>query len=237
MVSLVDLFRYKEEVDIKHPKTGEIIKKVWIRILGDFDLNKAYKASRILSSEKRIALRNPDTDDYKDEVLGIAELSRVEQEDIIKTARLSNFISESSAIVKRSDLPKLEELALDADAPTLEELEKLDSAEKEEDEEYKKRVQDYISQKQLELEQELSKLSDSGILTLSQHEISNVLPFGVFMSELSDQKLLYGVFMDKACKEREFNSIEDIKNTPQTIKDQLLTVLEKLEMGQEDIKN
>lgn len=237
MASLVDLLRYKEEVDVKHPRTGQTIKKVWVRVLGDYDLNKAYKASRIVSSEKRAALRNPETDDYKDEVLGILELSRSEQEDVVKTARLSNFISEANAIVERPDLPKLEELSLDADAPTLEELEKLDAVENKEEEEHQKRVQEYINQKQIELDHELSKLSDEELIKLAQFEISNVLPFGIFMAELNDYKLLYGVFRDKLCKEREFDSIEDIKNTPQPIKDQLLEVLNKLELGQEEIKN
>lgn len=237
MASLVDLLRYKEEVEIRHPKTGEVLRKVWVRILGDFDLNKAYKASRIASNEKRAALRNPETEDYKDEVLGLIELSRMEQVEVIKTARLASFATEAQVAVDRPELPKLEEIALDPDGPSLEELEKLDKEEEEVETTYQSKIQEYIDTKQKELEDELEKKSDKEILELAQIEISNVIPFSIFMNELTDYKLLYGVFKDHACKEREFQSIEDVKNTPSSIKDQIIFAMNRLELGQTEIKN
>lgn len=237
MASLVDLLRYKEEVEIVHPKTQKPLKRVWVRVLGDYDLNKAYKASRIVSADKRISLRDITSEDYKDEVLGVIDLSREEQTDLVKSSRLGTFVTQAQVAVERPDLPKIEHIAIDGDAASLEELEKFDAEEAKLDTEYRNKIEEFVAQKQVELDAELAALSEEELLKLAQFEVSNILPFSAFMSELADQKLLYGTFKDKTCKEREFDSIEDVKNTPKELKDQLTVVLDRLELGQEEIKN
>lgn len=237
MVSLTDLFLYKKEVEILNPTTGKPVKKVWVRVLGDYDLNQAYKASRIASANKRKALRDPESDDYKDEVLGINDLPRETHIELIKTARMNNFISEAQSAVERPELPELEEIAVDPDAANLEDLEKLDSAEDKVEKLYKEKLQEYVDAKTLELTKTLEALPDNELLKLAQVEVSNVIPFSVFMEELSNYKVLFGTFQDKACKSHEFVSKEDYQNLPRPIKDQLITAISELEISGEDIKN
>ena len=237
MASLTDLFLYKKEIEIMNPATRKPVKKVWVRILGDFDLNRAYKEARIASATKRAALRNPDSADYKDEVLGVSELPRDEQIELIKTARISGFIAQAQSTVERPDLPELEEIAVDPDAAGLEDLEKLDSEEKEGDKSYSTKLQEFVDTKTLELMGELTILSDEELLKITQFEVSNIVPFSVFIEELNNYKGFLGTFQDKPCKIREFNDIEEYKNLPKAIKDQIVGAINELEITGEEIKN
>ena len=237
MASLTDLFLYKKEVEILNPLTQKPIKKVWVRILGDYDLNQAYKLSRIASANKRKALRDPESDDYKDEVLGVVDIPPEDQMDLIKTARTSNFISEAQSTIERPSLPELNEVAIDPDAVNLEELEKLDKAENETEKKYKEKLQEYVDAKVLELTKTLETLSKEELLKMAQLEVSNVIPFSVFMEELSNYKILFGTFQDKSCKVREFIDKEDYQNLPRPVKDQLIKAIAELEVSGEELKN
>lgn len=237
MASLIDLLLYKKEVEIINPINKKPIKKVWVRVLGDFDLNKAYKASRVASNKKRLALRDSTSEDYQDEVMGVADLTREEKEDLVRTARMSIFVSEAQVAVKRPDLPELEEVAVDPDAASLEELENLDKTENKVEDEYQKKLQEYVTDKVNELNAELKEMSDEKLLEVASFEISNVVPFSVFVSELNDQKIFYGTFKDKYCKDREFDNLMDVKNLPREIKDILVETISNLEIGYDEIKN
>lgn len=237
MANLTDLLLYKREVVVINPINKKPIKTVWIRVLGDHDLNRAYKLARIASSKKREALRNPMSEDYQDEVLGVADLTRAEKEDIIKTSKASIFTTEAQAVVEREELPKLEEVSIDPDAASLEDLETLDKKDKEVEEKYRKSLQEYVLTKTKELEVELQSKSEEEITELASYEISNIIPFSVFMNELMEQKIFFGTFRDKACKEREFDTIEDVKNLPKIIKDKLSDEMSSLEMSYDEIKN
>jgi hypothetical protein len=237
MASLLELLRYKKEIEVLHPITKKPIKKIWIRVLGDFDLSRAYKAARIASSKKRDALRDPMSEDYQDEVLGIDTFSYEEKLDLIKTSKLSNFTSEAQAHVVRPDAIKLEEISPDPDAASLEDLEKLDIEEISSEVEYREKIQAYIDSKLEELEGELKQKTIEEIDEQAKYEISNIVPFTVFLTEVSNYKILYGTFRDKSCSEPEFSSITDIKNLPKEIRDFIIEELNELELGTEEIKN
>jgi len=237
MASLADLLRYKKEISILAPDTTRVVKKIWIRVLGDLDLTISYKAARLASSAKRAALRDIESDDYKDEVLGVSDLSPQEQRDVIKTSRLSNIISEAMVAIERPELPKLEEVSIEPDAATLEELEIFDATEKKIDDGYQKKIEEYIQLKTDELEQQLLLLSAEELVIESQKEVSNLVPFSIFMTELNAQKAFYGTFQDQACKMREFESIEDFRQLPKSVQEQIIYEINTLEISGADIKN
>jgi hypothetical protein len=237
MASLADLFLYKKEIEIINPKTKKPLKKVWVRVLGDYDLNKAYKSSRIASANKRKALRDPETDDYKDEVMGVVDLPFEEQLELIKAGRSSGFIAEAQSNVERPDLPELEEIAVDPDAPNLENLEKLDNEEEKTEKLYKDKLQEYVDAKTLELTNTLEQLSKEEVLKMAMYEVSNIVPFSVFMDELNIYKAVFGTFQDKTCKIHEFDTREDYQNLPKEIKDQILSAIVELELSGDDVKN
>jgi hypothetical protein len=237
MVSLVDLFRYKKEIMITDPVTGRDVKKIWVRVLGDMDLNKAYKAARLASAAKRDALRNPETEDYKDEVLGVVELSPEEKREVIKTARLSNIISEAISATIRPELPKLEEVAVDPDAATLEELENLDKEEIKVEKEYQSKIDEYVTLRTQEIDIQLQSLSVEELDKQAMQEVSVLVPFALFMTELNVNKALYGTFQDKDCKTKEFETADDFRQLPKAIQDLIIDEINNLEIHGSEIKN
>lgn len=237
MASLADLLRYKDSMDIVHPRTKQVIATVWLRVLGDLDLTAAYRAARIASALKREALRNPESEDYKDEVLGAIDLTTEEQKNLIKTSKLSIIVSEATVAVERPELPKIEEIAVEPDAASLEELEKLDKAELETEKEYQDKLDTYIKERVEVLEAELDLLSKEELLELTRVEIANIVPFSLFITELNAQKVTLGTFNDEACKKRTFETVDDFKQMPKEIQEELISKMSQLEISGPEIKN
>jgi hypothetical protein len=237
MASLVDLLRYKKELEIVDPNTKKVLKKVWIRVLGDLDLQKSYKVARLASASKREALRNPETDDYKDEVLGVADLSREDQIDVVRTAKLSNIIAEATVAVVRPDLPELDEVAFEPDAASLEDLEKLDTAESKVEKDYQTKIDEYINLRTEELTATLELLSNEELLKMAMEQVSVLVPFSLFMSELNALKAFYGTFQDQACKVKEFENTDDFKQLPRDLQEFITYSINQLEISGADLKN
>src|ERR1044071_7065716 len=99
MATLDELFKYKEKVDIVHPKSGKVKASVWVRVLGDEDLKEAFRVSRIVSSQKRARLRDESSDEYKDEILTLAENTREDLEALVIAARENDIVNQAPVIV------------------------------------------------------------------------------------------------------------------------------------------
>lgn len=237
MASLADLLRYKDDVDIIDPRTGKVVSKIWLRVLGDMDLTIAYKEARLASAEKREALRNPETKDYKDEVLGVADLTIEEQKDVIRASKLASIVNEASLAVTRPELPKIEEVAVEPDAPSLEELENFDKLELSIEEEYGKKIDEYIAQKTEVLNAELEIMSEEDLLKSAQEEVSTIIPFSLFLTELNAQKIFLGAYNNKECTDKTFATLDEFKQLPKPVQDQLFAAMTNLEISGPTIKN
>jgi hypothetical protein len=236
-LNLADLLRYKEEIEIIDPRTGKGVSKIWLRVLGDLDLTIAYKEARLASANKRDALRDPESKDYKDEVLGVADLTIDEQKDIIKASRLSSIVNEASLAVDRPELPKIEEVAVEPDAPNLEELEKFDKLEMTIEEEYGKKIDEYIEQRTQILDAELDQMSEEEVLKTAQTEVTNIIPFSLFLTELNALKVFLGAYNNKDCTDKTFNTLDEFKQLPKTVQEQLIVAMNNLEISGPAIKN
>lgn len=236
MASLKDLLKYKEKVEIKN-QSGKTLKSVWIRLLGDEDLTRAYKLARVASTDKRAALTNPDTIDFKDEVAILGDFPRQDLIDVIKQSNQNKFTSEAFVKVNREEAIKLEDIAVEPDAPTLEEQELMDKKIQDQEDAYQKKIDEYVELRLSELAASLESKSDEEVLKMAQKEYSNILPLQTFMSELSAQKVFLGTFQDEACKTQEFESVHDFKNAHPYVKEQLVNAYNSLEISPDDIKN
>lgn len=236
MGTLSKLLRWNKEFTIKAPD-GSDLKKVWIRVIGDYDLQEAYKLARIASAEKRAKLRDVDSDDYKDQIAAFKDASEEECRSLIFAARENAWTSQALSIVVRPDEIKISEIAIDPDAPTLEEQERLDAENKKIDEEYQKLIKDYVDQKKIELEAELSKLDIDNLRLVAQTEATVLLPLTVFLNELIDQKVWRGIYEDKEMTIRGFDSVQDFREMKQELRNQLTQVYLELEEGLDDLKN
>src|SRR6185295_9691243 len=186
MGTLSELMRWKSELVLLTPD-GKELKKVYLRIIGDNDLQESYRLARVASAEKRKRLRDVDSVDFKDEVLSWNDATEDECKALIRAARENHWGSQAFSAVVRPDEAKISEVAIDPDAPTLEEQEKLDTINKEIDEKYAKDLEEYVATKRTELEAELDQLKIEDLRVLAQAETVVVLPLTVFMNELLDQ--------------------------------------------------
>lgn len=236
MVSLKDLLKFKSKVEIKGPD-GSVLKVVWLKILGDEDLSNAYRLARIASSDKRKKLRNPETPEYKDEIEVISELQRSDLEIIIRQSAQNRYQTESFVKINRDELPTIESVAIEPDAPSLEEQEKLDALLVAEESDYQKRLDEYVEERMTVLNSTLADKTDAEVLAMAKEEMVNVLPLQNFVSELTAQKIYRGTFQDANCSKREFDSVDDFKQAHPFIKEQLLTEYSKLEIAPDEIKN
>jgi len=231
MGTLSELLRWKKKVQLTDDTAA------WVRIIGDWDLQESYKLARIASAKKREALRNINSSDFQDEIQAFSDASKEECLSLIRAARSNQWVSEALSAVVRPDEVKLSEIAIDPDAPTLEEQEKLDAENTKIDLDYKKAIEDYSKQKELELESELNVLDLKDLQMLAQVEASTILPLTVFMNELQDQKIWRSVYDDEACKKRSFSSIEDFREMLAPFKEKLIQAYNELETGSESLKN
>jgi hypothetical protein len=236
MGKFADLLRWKKEVEIKDPQ-GNVIEHAYIRIIGDYDLQESFRLARIASTKRRAKLRDITSEEYEDEVsvLDAADLSQCVE--IITTARMSLFEAEAASATTVPDLPELEEVAIDPDAPTLEEQEKLDTRLAEVEAEYQKQLNEYIETKRQELIVEIGALSLEQAREMAKEEISNVLALGAFMDALNNERLWRATYVDKAFKERAFDSVEEFKNAASYIRTQLIEAYQQLEIGPDELKN
>lgn len=236
MAGLEDLLRYKKEVELKN-RSGKTVKKVWIRILGDEDLRDAFKFSRIVSAEKRARLRDKNSDTYKDEIRTLLDSTKAEKIELIVASKENQYANEAPVILSREELPKIEEIAVQPDAPTLEEQERFDAAEEEDNSKYLKSIEDYIQTKVNELKANLAEVTDERLNELAEIEFINIQSLQAFLEELNQQKAYRATYMDEACTKRGFDSIDKFKNADSSIKSQLIVAYSELEVNPDEVKN
>lgn len=243
-LKIADLLRFRDEVTLLYPNTDKPILDdkgkpvvVYIRLIGDDDLEKSHKAARLASSDIRAQLRDPSTELYRDRVAPIITESRETCIEIIQSARSSNLDAEARSAVVRPDLPDLEEFAIDPDAPTLEEQEKMDTEVNALNTKYEEDVKDYVSVRTNQILDELKPLTDAEVAAQAAIEIVNITALAEFFTELMTQKIVRGAYTDKTFKEKAFDSFEEFRNADKNIKDQLISAYLKLEIDPEQLKN
>lgn len=232
---LADLLRYKKKVTIEI--RGKKLGVRWVRVIGDTDLSEAYRKARIASAKKRKELRDLNSDFYKDELSLIEDTTAEDCIQVILAARENDFRAQAFANVERPNLPALDEVAVDADAPTLEEQEKLDEAIFKTEQDYEKSLEDYVQARITETRTTLESTTLETLRELTKEETINVLALTEFLQQVQDEKIWRAVFYDEECKEREFDSLEEFKDVNSQIKDILYQAYSELELGGEEIKN
>lgn len=236
MVSILDLFKYKKPLDIKDDK-GETTLTVWIRVLGDWDLDQSYRMGRIASAKVRKELRDTTSDEYFAEISIVEEGSEEDLIALVRQSKQTDFYSQAQSAVDREDLPKIEDFAVDPDAPTLEEQEEKDMAELQRELTYQTKLREFVETKNLEIENELKALERNALVDEARKALVNLRALSAFIDEVIDQKVFRGTYLDKECKNRAFKEYEDYLNEHSSVKNQLREAYQALEMNPDEIKN
>lgn len=243
MGKLASLLKWKKAVIIRDEK-GLVAKDeegspviVYLRVIGDKDLEEATTRARYASAIKRASLAVTTSEEYISNV-AIFDTATPEQcKEMILQGKGTNWTAEAFAEVTVPDVPKIEEVAADPDAPSLEELEKLDKLIAKTEEDYRKEITEYVRARESKLRSDLETMSEEELIELAKQQFIVVLSVQTYIDTLIDEKVWRAVYQDDKYAVREFKNVEEFQNLNVVIKEQLREEYRNLEAGFDDVKN
>ncbi len=227
-VDISKLFNWGDSIEIIASNGKKV--KVYVRLVGDFEVSKARVYALRKSAELRKKLRDPTTDEY---LAFIPELTENDKDKIIEILVLLNIKELTNRAENNLNLKYPKEPP--SDAP-LEELEKY----QEEIDNWPKTVEKEISKaldKEIEAERKLYK--DKGIEELKEEYVNimiNKACEAEMYSSFQDMCVYFACYKDKNYKERLFNSIDEFLNLPSSIKNTLIDFYNTLTINMDELK-
>jgi len=227
-VNISRLFMWGREFEIEGNNEEKV--KVFIRLVGDADLNRARVYALRCSSTLRGKLKDKTSDEH---AAYIPEIDSVEK-DVLVEALVSMTIREyAQEAVKEVDIPYPVEPASDA------KLEK--------QEQYQAKVDAYPAKREKEIEKYITKKTDARRIELLEleREVLFGLYEGLIISELCETEMIRkfkefctysGVFIDEKYTEKLFSSLEEFQNLPFEMKEKFLIAYRELEIEQDELK-
>jgi len=228
-VEIQPLFKWSKEFEILDIENNPVA-SIFMRLVGDADLNRAKVFALRRGAEKRKSLRTPDSDER---LAYIQDLGTIEKERLV--ALCSLFVSKDFAreAVRNVNVPHPKELKANA---TLEQQENHQLEIDAYPEKLDKALREYIEKRVSSLTQQY--------LSMSLEELHNLyIEFAI--DELSEKEMLssfkamcvfLGTYKDKGLKERFFESFSDLDNLDAEMKEQLISAYESLELPPEELK-
>jgi hypothetical protein len=211
-------------------KDDKVIQKLYIRLLGDADLNRARVYALRKSAELRKNLRTVDSDER---IALIFDPESLEDERLVTLIVGLSIRELTQAAVRGLKLafPKSPK----SDAP-LEDLET-----------YQQEIDEYASKREAaikkNLEKEVEKLTKI-LQKLSREELTKRYE-NTLINEACEQEVInrfreasafYGTYRDKNFKKKYFRNIEDFQDLPTDIKNQFIAAQQSIELSGEDLK-
>jgi len=228
-VDISKLFIWSNEVEIKSDTSKEPI-KVYMRLVGDAEVNRARVFALRKSAELRKKLKDENSDEY---FAMIADIDLLDEEQLVSYLLLENSRDLYSRILKEIEIAKPKEPHSEA---SLEEQEKYQLA----IDEYPRKLHEAVlakMEKELKnLEENFKTKSKQDLYNLYKKNVSNVACETEMYSSFKGMCIFFGTFSDKELKERFFNSFEELDNLPSKVKVQFTTAYDGLEIGMDNLK-
>jgi hypothetical protein len=228
-INISKLFTWGKKFEISD-NNGQRLSDIFIRIVGDEDLNKSRVYALRKSAEIRKKLKEIDSDE---------RLAFIPE----KTLEDKELYVENIVLSKMRDLASRATSELQFNIPK----EPDSTATLEEQEEYQKLLDEFPQKREdqirdsikAELEKEREKISEKSLDDIfSEYErilISQVCETEM-ISKFRDMCVFFGCYSDRNFKNKFFDSIEEFQNIPTDIKSQLLEFYSELEINSEDLK-
>ena len=214
-IDISKLFAWGKEIEIKN-NAGEVLLKVYLRLVGDAELNRARVKALRASAEMRKRLRDPESDER---YAYIPDLEDFDKEGIL------------SAIM----LPKLREIAIKMNKTLIfpEPSEPDSDATLEQQEDYQKLIDSYPERrtealkKLIEIETDKEK---EKIRNLSIEELKKMYET-LFINNACENQMMttfislctfYGTYKDPEYKVKAFETYAEFENLPSFVRDQLV---------------
>jgi hypothetical protein len=228
-VNISKLFNWGGELSLLNNK-GEEIKKVYIRLVGDADINRARVHALRRSAELRKKLRDTDSDERLAFIPQIEDLDEDSMRLFILSERLKDL---SSRIVKTIDIKFPKEPNSDA---SLEDQEKYQKEVDEYPDRLDKAIKDRSSEIRKEEESKLNGINKEKLYKeYVESAISQICEMEM-VTRFRELVLFYSVYKDEEYKERFFDEFDVFRNLTKSIKDQIETFYSSLELDMEELK-
>jgi hypothetical protein len=228
-IDLTKLFVWEKEVEILNPQ-GEAVKTVYMRLVGDKDLNRARVFSLRQSAELRELLMTEGSDEHEAFIAGI---DYTEMENVragVKLLMLQDMVdvARRNVIVKYPKEPA-------SDAPLAEH------------EAYQKAVDEFPKTWDADVEKEIDKLmkkEDRRLKKLEDDEMKKeyvtLMVNYVCQQEVNrrfmDMCVYYATYKTKEYKKLAFKSFDEYDNVATELKEQLRTAYEGFDLGMGELK-
>lgn len=228
-VDLSPLFSWSKKFDVV-TKENEVLMSVYMRLLGDADLNRTRVFALRNSAEMRRKLRDENSDERLAYIPQMDQMNEEQLVNIILVLSMRDITKEIAKNIKVK-VPKTPR----SDATT------------EVQEKYQADVDAYDAKRQKEvkktLEKELERKRES-LLSLKKEELYSKY-FILMIDELCEQEVMrsfkeysayLGSYKDEDLRERLFATYEEFSNIPSDLKAQFMTAYQSLEYSGDDLK-
>jgi hypothetical protein len=227
-VNISKLFDWSREIPITGKDGKEI--KIYLRLLGDADINRAKIMALRRSAELRKKLRDPESDEklafipFKEELDDVTMIDGI----IMLSARET-----TQRTVREVVLPRPKEPGSNASTEKLEQFQKeVDEYPKKREEAIRAKMEELLAEKRNALseknEEELYKIYVSSLVNeLCEQELTD---------RFREYCIFFGAYSDSKFRGRFFESFETFDNLPKEIKDKLINEYALLEVHPEELK-
>jgi NAD+--asparagine ADP-ribosyltransferase len=228
-VNIAQLFSWSKETAIADSH-GNILSKLWVRLVGDADLNRARVFALRSSAELRIKLKDPKSDEHMAFIQDVTVVDKSNLVDVIVGLSLRDVTRNAYREVTVT-IPK----EPDSDAS----LEKQEKYQKEVDDYPKKReeaIRKYLKKKVDELTEKYNQLSDEDLQKKYESLMINELCEQESFKKFKEMCVYFSIYKDKNFKTRMFSSFDEFDNIAPEIKEKLMNEYTSLELDTDTLK-
>lgn len=210
---------------------GKEIDTVYVRLVGDVELNKARTFAIRKSAEMRKLLRSEDSDER---IAFISSIDMVDSKEelvlVLQTLKIKDLSMEAAKEVK---IPQPKEPKSDA---TLEEIEKWQKEVDAYPEVREKAVQNALLKKTMQYKESIENLDETTLRKEYEKLMIDYLCEQEMVDRFKEYCVFTGCFTDEEYKTHYFTSFEEFDNLPTEMKKQLIDYYNSLELNVDELK-
>lgn len=228
-VDISKLFNWGSDFSL-FDSMGSELTKVWMRLVGDAELNRARVFALRESAKLRKALKNEDSDERW---AYIADIEILEFENLVETVLIYMTRDTTISAMKEIKVPLPKEPESDASLEAQEEYQnKVDAYPAERS----KLIREYVETALGKERQRLLTMSKEAVYKEFVSLAINTICEEEMIKRFREMCVFFGTFKDSEYKNKFFNDFYDFDNLPTEIKTQLIEYYSALEINGEDLK-
>lgn len=228
-VDISKLFEWSTLVDL-YDIEGEPKTTVFLRLIGDADVNRARIAALRGSAELRKKLKDKTSDEYS---ALLPDISTAEKKNLVELLLLLKISEYTDKVIKNINIPFPKKPKSDATLEKKEEYQlEVDGYDDKRQAAIRKAIEKEISLDRLRL----NKITKSKLLTQYSDTLVNNLCEAEMTSTFVGHSIYYGTFNDEDFTIKSFKSFDNYNNTQTYVKSQLIKAYTDLQLGIVNLK-